>query len=40
VLGAIAPFGVVLALIAYLAYRGRRWLMRRRTRPASEPASD
>jgi Domain of unknown function (DUF4349) len=40
VLGAVAPFGVVIALIAYLAYRGRRWLVRQRTPPASEPASD
>jgi hypothetical protein len=40
VIGAVAPFGVVLALIAYLAYRGRRWLIRRRPPPASEPASD
>jgi hypothetical protein len=40
VLGAVIPFGVVLALIAYLAYRGRRWLMRRRARPTSEPTTD
>jgi ABC-type sugar transport system permease subunit len=40
VLGAVIPLGVVLALIAYLAYRGRRWLMRRHTRPTSEPTSD
>ena len=36
-LGAIAPFAVVLAVAGYLAYRGRRWLSRRR--PASGPAS-
>jgi hypothetical protein len=36
-LGAIAPFAVVLAVGGYLAYRGRRWLTRRR--PAAGPAS-
>jgi hypothetical protein len=34
VLGAAAPIAVVVALIGYLGYRGRRWLMRRR-QPAS-----
>jgi hypothetical protein len=36
-LGAIAPFAVVLAVAGYVAYRGRRWLTRRR--PAGGPAS-
>src|SRR5690348_1155731 len=36
-LGAIVPFAVVLAVAGYLAYRGRRWLSRRRL--ASGPAS-
>jgi O-antigen/teichoic acid export membrane protein len=36
-LGAIAPFAVVLAVAAYLVYRGRRWLGRRR--PTTGPAS-
>jgi hypothetical protein len=39
VLGAAAPIAAVLALIAYLGYRGRRWLLRRR-QPASAPASE
>jgi hypothetical protein len=36
-LGAVAPFAVVLAIVGYLVYRGRRWLGRRR--PATGPAS-
>jgi Domain of unknown function (DUF4349) len=36
-LGAIAPFVVVAAIIAFVIYRGRRWLLRRR--PAAQPAS-
>jgi hypothetical protein len=39
VLGAAAPIAAVLALIGYLAYRGRRWLLSRRP-PASAPAGD
>ncbi len=39
VLGAAAPIAAVLALIAYLGYRGRRWLLRRR-HPATAPAAD
>jgi Domain of unknown function (DUF4349) len=35
--GAIAPFAVVAAVIAFVIYRGRRWLLRRR--PAAQPAS-
>jgi len=34
-LGAIAPFAVILAVAGYVIYRGRRWLIRRR--PAAEP---
>src|SRR5690242_11570639 len=36
-LGAIAPFAVVLAVVGYVVYRGRRWLGRRK--PAAGPAS-
>ncbi|HEY1324512.1 MAG TPA: DUF4349 domain-containing protein, partial [Streptosporangiaceae bacterium] len=36
-LGAIVPFAVVLAVIGYLVYRGRRWRTGRR--PAAGPAS-
>jgi hypothetical protein len=36
-LGAIAPFAAILAMAAYVIYRGRRWLIRRR--PAARPAS-
>ena len=36
-LGAIAPFAAVLALAGYAAYRGRRWLARRK--PAAPGAS-
>jgi hypothetical protein len=36
-LGAIAPFVVVAAVIAFVLYRGRRWLARRR--PGAQPAS-
>ncbi len=36
-LGAIAPFAVVAAVVAFVIYRGRRWLLRRR--PAAQPAS-
>ena len=38
VLGAAAPIVLVLALIGYLGYRGRRWLRRRP--PASAPTGD
>jgi len=34
-LGAIAPFAVVAAVVAFVIYRGRRWLLRRR--PAARP---
>jgi hypothetical protein len=40
VLGAAAPITAALALLAYLGYRGRRWLLRRRAHPASAPASE
>jgi hypothetical protein len=40
VLGAAAPIAAALALIGYLGYRGRRWLLRRRAHPASAPASE
>ncbi len=36
-LGAIAPFAAVAAVIAFVIYRGRRWLLRRR--PTARPAS-
>jgi len=36
-LGAIAPFAVILAVAGYAAYRGRRWLARRK--PAAQAAS-
>jgi len=36
-LGAIAPFAAVLAVAGYVAYRGRRWLARRK--PAAQGAS-
>lgn len=36
-LGALAPFVVVLAVAVYVIYRGRRWILRRR--PAARPAS-
>jgi hypothetical protein len=36
-LGAIAPFAVVAAVVAFVIYRGRRWLLRRR--PAARPAA-
>jgi hypothetical protein len=36
-LGAVAPFVAVAALAAFVVYRGRRWLTRRR--PAAGPAS-
>lgn len=36
-LGAIAPFAVVAAVIAFVLYRGRRWLLRRR--PTARPPS-
>ena len=35
-LGAVAPFAVVAAVVAFVLYRGRRWLLRRR--PAARPA--
>jgi len=37
VLGAIAPFAIILAIAGYVVYRGRRWLIRRR--PGPQPAS-
>jgi hypothetical protein len=36
-LGAVAPFAAILALAGYAAYRGRRWLARRK--PAAPGAS-
>jgi hypothetical protein len=36
-LGAVAPFAVVAAVIAFVILRGRRWLLRRR--PTARPAS-
>ncbi len=36
-LGAVAPFAVILVLAGYAAYRGRRWLIRRK--PAPRPAT-
>ena len=36
-LGVIAPFAVIAAVVAFVIYRGRRWLLRRR--PAPQPAS-
>ncbi len=36
-LGVVAPFAAVAALAAFVVYRGRRWLIRRR--PAARPAS-
>lgn len=36
-LGAIAPFAAILAIAAYVIYRGRRWLIRRR--PGAGPAA-
>ena len=40
-LGAIAPFAVILAVVGYAAYRGRRWLTRRKpcTQSAAPEAS-
>jgi len=35
-LGAVAPFAVVAAVVAFVLYRGRRWLLRRR--PTARPA--
>ncbi len=32
--GVLIPFAVLIAAAAYLAYRSRRWLLARRTRPA------
>jgi len=32
-LGALAPFAAILGLVAYVIYRGRRWLTRRRPGP-------
>jgi hypothetical protein len=32
-LGALAPFAAILGLVAYVIYRGRRWLIRRRPGP-------
>ena len=36
-LGAVAPFAVVAAVVAFVIFRGRRWLLRRR--PTAQPAS-
>jgi uncharacterized protein DUF4349 len=36
-LGAVAPFAVVAAVVAFVIFRGRRWLVRRR--PTVQPAS-
>jgi hypothetical protein len=36
-LGAVAPFAVVAAVLAFVIFRGRRWFLRRR--PAAQPAS-
>jgi hypothetical protein len=36
-LGAVAPFAAVLAVAAYVIYRGRRWVLRRRL--AAQPAA-
>ena len=36
-LGAVAPFAVVAAVVAFVIFRGRRWLLRRR--PTARPAS-
>ncbi|MGH3186858.1 MAG: DUF4349 domain-containing protein [Streptosporangiaceae bacterium] len=36
-LGAVAPFAAVVAVAAYVVFRGRRWVLHRR--PAPEPAS-
>jgi Domain of unknown function (DUF4349) len=38
-LGAIAPFAVVLAIAGYVVYRGRRWLIRRRPAEPTAPES-
>jgi len=38
--GAALPFAVVLALAGYLGWRGRRWLLRRRPRPAAAGPGD
>jgi hypothetical protein len=35
-LGAVAPFAVVAAVVAFVLFRGRRWLLRRR--PTAQPA--
>jgi hypothetical protein len=40
ILGAVAPFAIVLLVAGFAVYRGRRWLIRRRgTPPAASPAS-
>jgi len=36
-LGAVAPFAVIVAVVAFALYRGRRWLVRRR--PTAQPAA-
>jgi hypothetical protein len=36
-LGAVAPFAVVAAVVAFVIFRGRRWFLRRR--PTARPAS-
>jgi len=36
-LGAVAPFAVVAAVVAFVIFRGRRWFLRRR--PTAQPAS-
>ncbi len=38
-LGAIAPFAVIAAVVAFVIYRGRRWLLRRRPTATAQPAS-
>jgi hypothetical protein len=39
-LGAIAPFAVIAAVVAFVIYRGRRWLLRRRPAPARPAAPE
>ncbi|HTX28641.1 MAG TPA: DUF4349 domain-containing protein [Streptosporangiaceae bacterium] len=38
-LGAIAPFAVIAAVVVFLVYRGRRWLLRRRPAAQAQPAA-
>jgi Domain of unknown function (DUF4349) len=37
-LGAVAPFAAIVAVVGYVIYRGRRWVLRRR--PAPGPAAE